>query len=89
MGSQLGIVLAALVLVVAPEIGRSFAEYRMLLGAGMIAIMVWRPAGYLVPIRRPSILLRHLTARLDCSPPNDATSPMNRSGRRRCSKSRI
>lgn len=56
--------LAALVLVVLPEIGRSLAQYRMLLfGAGMIAIMVWRPGG-LVPIRRPSILLRQVTARL-------------------------
>jgi branched-chain amino acid transport system permease protein len=64
MGSQAGIVLAALVLVVLPEIGRSLAEYRMLLfGAGMIGIMVWRPGG-LVPVRRPSILLRQVTARL-------------------------
>jgi branched-chain amino acid transport system permease protein len=64
MGSQVGIVLAALVLVVLPEIGRSFAEYRMLLfGAGMIAIMVWRPGG-LVPVRPPSILLRQVRARL-------------------------
>jgi branched-chain amino acid transport system permease protein len=64
MGSQAGIVLAALVLVVLPEIGRGLAEYRMLLfGAGMIAIMVWRPGG-LVRIRRPSIRLRQALARL-------------------------
>jgi branched-chain amino acid transport system permease protein len=68
MGSQVGVVLAALLLVVLPEIGRSFAEYRMLLfGAGMIAIMVWRPGG-LVRTRRPSILLRHLIARLRLLP---------------------
>jgi len=68
MGSQVGIVLAALVLVVLPEIGRSFAEYRMLLfGAGMIAIMVWRPGG-LVRTRSPSIQLRQMTARLGLQP---------------------
>jgi len=56
------------VLVVLPEIGRSLAEYRMLLfGAGMIGIMVWRPSG-LVSIRRPSILLRQVTARLGFQP---------------------
>jgi branched-chain amino acid transport system permease protein len=55
MGSQLGIVMAALVLVVLPEIGRDFAEYRMLLfGAAMVAIMVWRPRGLLAH-RDPTI----------------------------------
>ncbi len=68
MGSQAGIVLAALVLVVLPEIGRSLAEYRMLLfGAGMIAIMVWRPGG-LVRTRRPSIQLRQMAAHLGLRP---------------------
>jgi len=48
MGSQLGVVLASLVLVLLPEIGRDFAEYRMLLfGLAMILIMVWRPGGLL------------------------------------------
>ncbi|MCB1965972.1 MAG: branched-chain amino acid ABC transporter permease, partial [Candidatus Accumulibacter sp.] len=48
MGSQLGVVLAALVLVLLPELGRDFAEYRMLLfGAAMVMIMVWRPGGIL------------------------------------------
>jgi len=47
-GSQLGVVLAATLLVVLPELGRSFSEYRMLLfGTAMIAIMVWRPGGLL------------------------------------------
>ena len=46
MGSQIGVVLAAIVLVgPARDRPRSFAEYRMLLfGAAMVAIMVWRPA---------------------------------------------
>jgi branched-chain amino acid transport system permease protein len=56
-GSQLGIVMAATVLVVLPEIGRDFAEYRMLLfGAAMVAIMVWRPHG-LMAYRKPTVRL--------------------------------
>ncbi|MFZ5509848.1 MAG: ABC transporter permease subunit, partial [Pseudomonadota bacterium] len=57
VGSQLGVVLAALVLVLLPELGREFAEYRMLLfGAAMIAIMVWRPGGLLAS-REPTLKL--------------------------------
>ncbi len=57
MGSQLGVVLAAVVLVTLPELGRAFAEFRMLLfGAAMVAIMVWRPRG-LVARRAPSLSL--------------------------------
>ena len=48
MGSQHGVVLASLVLVLLPELGRDFAEYRMLLfGTAMILIMIWKPAGIL------------------------------------------
>jgi branched-chain amino acid transport system permease protein len=57
MGSQLGVVLAALVLVTLPEFGRQLAEFRMLLfGAAMVGIMVWRPRGLLAH-REPSIRL--------------------------------
>ncbi len=57
MGSQLGVVLAATLLVVLPEMARGFAEYRMLLfGAAMVAIMVWRPGG-LLGHRDPTIRL--------------------------------
>ena len=57
MGSQMGVVLAAIVLVTLPEFGRAFAEFRMLLfGAAMVAIMVWRPRGLLAQ-RAPSIRL--------------------------------
>ncbi|GHU33925.1 branched-chain amino acid ABC transporter permease [Betaproteobacteria bacterium] len=60
MGSQLGVVLASLVLVLIPEIGRDFSEYRMLLfGTAMILIMIWRPAGILSH-REPT--LRHAAA---------------------------
>ena len=57
MGSQLGVVLAAIVLVTLPEFGRAFAEFRMLVfGAAMVAIMVWRPRGLLAH-REPSLRL--------------------------------
>jgi branched-chain amino acid transport system permease protein len=57
MGSQLGVVLAAIVLVTFPEFARAFSDYRMLLfGAAMVIIMVTRPRG-LLSFRRPSILL--------------------------------
>ncbi len=58
-GSQLGVALAALVLVLLQELTRDIvpAEYRMLLvGAAMIAIMRVRPRG-LLAYRSPSILL--------------------------------
>jgi branched-chain amino acid transport system permease protein len=57
MGSQVGVVLAATVLVVLPELAREFEQYRMLLfGAAMVAIMVWRPGG-LLGGRDPTIRL--------------------------------
>ena len=57
MGSQLGIALAAIILVTLPEFGREFAQFRMLLfGAAMVGIMIWRPRG-LFAIRTPSIRL--------------------------------
>jgi branched-chain amino acid transport system permease protein len=57
MGSQVGVVVAAVLLVVLPELGREFAEFRMLLfGAAMIGIMVWRPQGLLAH-REPSLRL--------------------------------
>ncbi len=57
MGSQLGVVLAAIILVTLPEFGREFSQFRMLLfGAAMVAIMVWRPRG-LLSARTPSIRL--------------------------------
>jgi branched-chain amino acid transport system permease protein len=57
MGSQIGVVLAALVIVVLPELGRELEQYRMLIfGAAMVAIMVWRPGG-LLSGRDPTIRL--------------------------------
>jgi branched-chain amino acid transport system permease protein len=55
MGSQIGVVLAAIVLIGLPEWFREFKEYRMLaFGAGMVLIMIWRPRGLLAH-REPTI----------------------------------
>ncbi|BCD85015.1 branched-chain amino acid ABC transporter permease [Pseudomonas solani] len=46
MGSTVGVVIAAFVLTVAPELLRSFADYRVLLfGILMVVMMIWRPRG--------------------------------------------
>ena len=60
MGSQMGVVLAATLLVLIPEFGRNFAEYRMLLfGAAMVLIMIWKPGG-LLSHREPTVRLSPL-----------------------------
>ena len=52
MGSISGVVVAALVLTLAPEYLRAFSEYRMLLfGALMVLMMIFRPQG-LIPSRK-------------------------------------
>jgi branched-chain amino acid transport system permease protein len=57
MGSQIGIVLAAILLVGLPEWFRDLAEFRMVaFGAAMVLIMVWRPKG-LLSHREPSLRL--------------------------------
>ena len=57
MGSQVGVICAAMVLILLPELARDFAEFRMLLfGGAMVAIMVWRPRGLLAH-RVPSVRL--------------------------------
>lgn len=55
MGSQLGVILAAVIMTVLPEFAREFQEYRMLMfGLMMVCMMVWRPEG-LLPMKRPHI----------------------------------
>jgi branched-chain amino acid transport system permease protein len=55
MGSQLGVIIAAVLLTVLPELAREFSEYRMLIfGLVMILMMIWRPQG-LLPMRRNHI----------------------------------
>lgn len=58
MGSQLGIVVAACLIIGLPEAFRGLDLYRMLVfGLCMVGIMVWRPRGLLAH-RDPTILLR-------------------------------
>lgn len=58
MGSQLGVILAAIVMILLPELMREFSEYRMLMfGALMVLMMIWRPQG-LLPMQRPHMELR-------------------------------
>ena len=57
MGSQLGVIAAAAVMVLLQEM-RDFAEYRMLVfGFTMIVMMIWRPQG-LLPMQRPHLELK-------------------------------
>jgi len=57
MGSQLGVILAAILLTILPEVARSFAEYRMLIfGLVTVLMMMWRPQG-LLPATRPHVEL--------------------------------
>jgi branched-chain amino acid transport system permease protein len=59
MGSQIGVVLAAVLLIVLPELGRALAQFRMLaFGGAMVAIMVWRPRG-LLAYREPTLRLHN------------------------------
>jgi branched-chain amino acid transport system permease protein len=65
MGSQIGIVLAAILLVGLPEWFRELQLYRMLaFGGAMVLIMLWRPRGLLAS--------REPTVRLPARPPRDA-----------------
>jgi len=55
MGSQIGVVFAATLLIGLPEFFRELQQYRMLaFGAAMVTIMVWRPRGLLAQ-REPTI----------------------------------
>ncbi len=75
MGSQLGVAIAAAVMIGAPELMRELdwmkqifgpdfdpTQYRMLLfGAAMVVMMIWKPRG-LVSTRAPSIFLKEQKA---------------------------
>src|SRR5262245_51785932 len=63
MGSQIGVVLAAVLLVGLPEWFRELGSYRMLaFGLAMVLIMVFRPRG-LIAHREPSIRLHPVGTR--------------------------
>ncbi|QEL22990.1 high-affinity branched-chain amino acid ABC transporter permease LivM [Bosea sp. F3-2] len=54
LGSTRGVIAAAIVLTILPEVLRDFAEYRILVfGILMVVMMIWRPRG-LVRITRPA-----------------------------------
>ncbi len=57
MGSQIGVILAAIALTVIPEMAREYADYRMIIfGAVMVLMMTWRPQG-LIPAQRRKVKL--------------------------------
>ena len=58
MGSQLGVVLAALAMIGGFELFRGLDQYRMLVfGMAMVLMMIWRPRG-LIGHRAPTVFLR-------------------------------
>jgi branched-chain amino acid transport system permease protein len=58
MGSQLGVAVAAVVMIGGFEFFRQFEQFRMLVfGIAMVSIMVWRPRG-LIATRMPSVFLQ-------------------------------
>ncbi|MEA3548301.1 MAG: high-affinity branched-chain amino acid ABC transporter permease LivM [Thermodesulfobacteriota bacterium] len=53
MGSILGVIIAAFILILLPEYLRAFSDYRMLIfGATMVLMMIFRPQGLVSPRRR-------------------------------------
>ncbi len=53
MGSIMGVIFGALILILLPEYLRAFSEYRMLLfGAILVVMMVFRPGGIISDVRR-------------------------------------
>jgi branched-chain amino acid transport system permease protein len=53
LGSVVGVIIGALILILLPEYLRAFSDYRMLLfGAIMVIMMVFRPQGIIANIRR-------------------------------------
>ena len=67
MGSQIGIVVAATVMLGGFEFFREFAQYRLLVfGLAMVVIMIWRPRG-LVSTRTAAIFLNR-EEKIDAGP---------------------
>ena len=58
MGSITGVILAAAILMLLPELFRDLQQYRMLgFGLAMVFIMIWRPGG-LIKVRRRAFVRR-------------------------------
>ncbi len=59
MGSIIGVIIGALVLILLPEYLRAFADYRMLaFGAILVTMMIFRPQGIITTVRRRYTLNR-------------------------------
>jgi branched-chain amino acid transport system permease protein len=59
MGSIVGVIVGALILILLPEYLRALADYRMLaFGAVLVAMMVFRPQGIVSTVRRTYTLNR-------------------------------
>ena len=53
MGSIIGVIFGALILILLPEYLRAFADYRMLaFGVLLVVMMILRPQGIITPVRR-------------------------------------
>jgi branched-chain amino acid transport system permease protein len=53
MGSIVGVIIGALILILLPEYLRALSDYRMLVfGAILVVMMIFRPQGLITPIRR-------------------------------------
>ncbi len=75
MGSQTGIVLAAILLIGLPEIFRDLEQYRMLaFGMAMVSIMIWRPRGLLAH-RLPSVRYYDAQGRRASRPEREVAPP--------------
>lgn len=67
-GSQIGVVVAAVLLIGLPEFFRDLQQYRMLaFGMAMVLIMLWRPAGLLAH-REPTLRLFGRNKKPETSP---------------------
>ena len=74
MGSVLGVIFGALILILLPEYLRAFSEYRLLIfGAVLVVMMVFRPGGIVSQVRRTYQFKTN--ARTPVGPKPEATTP--------------
>ncbi len=53
MGSIVGVILAALAIMLLPEYLRALGDYRMILfGAALVGMMIFRPRGLITPAKK-------------------------------------
>ena len=53
MGSIIGVICGAFILILLPEYLRAFSEYRMMIfGVVLVSMMVFRPEGIIANVRR-------------------------------------